>query len=129
MVRVICTHRHASGSINGVRFEAHTLGRISEDISEKQAEGFLAIPGYVSEDGIPNKQVEAPQERHADIANFMSSSFADQHQQMPATLQDASPGWEKREADADGGAGHEKSASAAGPATMPKAISKPVTKK
>ena len=108
MARVICTHRHASGSINGVRFEVHTLGRISEEISEEQANGFLAIPGYVSEDGVPTTQVEAPQERHADIANFMPSSFADQHPQMPATLQDASPGWEKREGNAGAGMDAEK---------------------
>jgi hypothetical protein len=128
MARVICTHRHASGSINGVSFEAHTLGRISEELSEEQAEGFLAIPGYVSEDGIAHTKFEATQELQHDIANFMPSSFADQHPQMQATLQDTSPGWEKKEGDADGG-GNEKNAPGAGPATLPKAIARPATKK
>jgi hypothetical protein len=115
MARVICTHRHASGSINGVRFDVHALGRISEEISEERAECFLAIPGYVSEDGSAAAKVESTEERNAETGNFMPSSFADQHPQMPTSLQDASPGWEKKPEQADGGEGIGKDAAGAKP--------------
>lgn len=131
MARVICTHRHASGAINGVRFDPHDLGRISEEISEEQAKGFLSIPGYVSEDGISNTKIEAAETPNVDAGNFMPSSFADQHARMPTTLQDASPGWETKDEQTDSTAdgASEKNAAAAGPANMSKAIAKPVTKK
>lgn len=46
MPRVICTRPNASDLINGVRFEPHENGVISEQISEEEAQKFLRIPGY-----------------------------------------------------------------------------------
>lgn len=48
MPRVVCTLRNASHLINGVRFASlgDDGGMLSEELSEQDAAGFLAIPGY-----------------------------------------------------------------------------------
>lgn len=52
MPRVICTLDNASDEISGVKF--HPLedgGKVSDEISDEQAELFLGIPGYEPFDG------------------------------------------------------------------------------
>lgn len=46
MSKVICTLPNASARINGVNFEPHKRGVISEDLTDEQAEHFLGIAGY-----------------------------------------------------------------------------------
>lgn len=59
MPKVICTLPNAASVINGVKFEPHDLGLISEDISKDQAEYFLSIQGYESADAKPAVDAEA----------------------------------------------------------------------
>ncbi|HEX7642009.1 MAG TPA: hypothetical protein VF472_07320 [Burkholderiaceae bacterium] len=47
MPRVICTLPNASASINGVAFEPHELGVLSEEIEQDRADAFLRIDGYL----------------------------------------------------------------------------------
>ncbi len=47
-MRVLCKLPNASGLINGIKFEKHKLGRISEEIDEDIAAHFLKINGYVA---------------------------------------------------------------------------------
>ena len=107
-MKVICTLRHASESINGIRFDQHPLGRISEDITQEQAKALLAIPGYVEEfkgggkaaeaaraQAMQSAQAAAPVSEQAAMQdNFLPSSF-DDGQPAPTTLLDTTPGWEK----------------------------------
>lgn len=60
MSKVICTLPNASELINGVKFEPHERGVISEDISDEQAEAFLAIPGYELDGGERKPAPKAP---------------------------------------------------------------------
>jgi 2-oxoglutarate dehydrogenase E2 component (dihydrolipoamide succinyltransferase) len=46
MPKVLCTLPNASTKINGVNFVTHRDGMISEEIDDKTAEAFAAIPGY-----------------------------------------------------------------------------------
>jgi hypothetical protein len=46
MPRVLCTLPNASTCINGVDFEPHDHGVLSVDLSDDQAQTFVAIPGY-----------------------------------------------------------------------------------
>lgn len=68
-MRVICELENASDEINGVKF--HPLedgGRVSDEISQEQAELFLSIPGYVPFDGeppAPKQAAPAPKSRKA----------------------------------------------------------------
>lgn len=59
MPKVICTRPNASNLINGVKFEPHERGVISEDISDEKAEAFLSIPGYEL-DGAGKKPKQTP---------------------------------------------------------------------
>lgn len=59
MPKVICTLPNAAAVINGVAFEPHELGLISEDISKEKVEYFLSIPGYVSPDAKPAVDLDA----------------------------------------------------------------------
>ena len=95
MPKVICTHRHASGLINGIPFEPHPLGRISEEMSQEQVNGFLSIPGYVSEDCESTANIASQEAQNENAGKFMASSFADMRAEMPTSLQDSSPGWQK----------------------------------
>lgn len=56
-MRVICTLPNASNLINGVAFEAHKLGMISEEVEQDVADTFLAIAGYVLDDEVKAKPV------------------------------------------------------------------------
>jgi hypothetical protein len=105
-MKVICTLHHASELINGIRFDKHALGRISEEITQEQAKALLAIPGYVEEfkgggkAAAQTAQLTQPAalipDQTAKQDNFLPSSF-DDGQAMSPTLQDASPGWEKND--------------------------------
>lgn len=46
MARVLCELPFASSLINGVAFTRSDAGSVSEEISDKVAAAFLAIPGY-----------------------------------------------------------------------------------
>ncbi len=46
MAKVLCTLPNASAEINGVKFEAHANGMLSEEVSDEVAAEFSAIPGY-----------------------------------------------------------------------------------
>jgi hypothetical protein len=110
-MKVICTLRHASELINGIRFEKHALGRISEEITQEQAKALLAIPGYVEEFKGGGKATEAAKAQAMQPAqpvfpapeqavkqdNFLPSSFDDGQPAMSAALLDATPGWENKE--------------------------------
>jgi|GEM_PF-2659655 len=110
-MKVICTLRHASELINGIRFDKHALGRISEEITQEQAKTLLAIPGYVEEFKGGGKAAEAAKaqatqpaqsafpapEQAAKQDNFLPSSFDDGQPAMSATLLNATPGWENKE--------------------------------
>jgi hypothetical protein len=96
MPKVICTHRHAGNLINGIKFERHKKGKISEEISAELAVNFLSIPGYIAEDSvvtalIDNKETPKP------AGQFLESSFADRQAAMPASLLTASPGFDPKE--------------------------------
>jgi hypothetical protein len=47
-MKVVCTLPNASSLINGVKFEVHKLGMISEEIEDDVAAVFLKIKGYVA---------------------------------------------------------------------------------
>ncbi len=110
-MKVICTLRHASELINGIRFEKHALGRISEEITQEQAKTLLAIPGYVEEFKGGGKAAEAAKaqatqpaqpaipapEQAAKQDNFLPSSFDDGQPAMATALLDTTPGWEKND--------------------------------
>jgi hypothetical protein len=53
MAKVICTLPNASELISGVKFVAHELGVISEEIADDVAAGFAAIKGYFVEGDEP----------------------------------------------------------------------------
>ena len=65
MPKVICTLPNASTSINGVAFDPHELGMVSEEIERDRADAFLRIDGYldhvealaVSTDGTPEPTI------------------------------------------------------------------------
>jgi hypothetical protein len=46
MPQVLCTLPNASAEISGVKFTEHAKGTLSEDVTDEQAAGFAAIPGY-----------------------------------------------------------------------------------
>lgn len=50
MPKVICTLPNASDLINDVKFAAHELGMISEEVADDVAEFFASIPGYITEE-------------------------------------------------------------------------------
>lgn len=60
MAKIICTLPNASELINDVKFAAHELGMISEEVADEVAEFFTSIPGYITEEAAniaasPNK--------------------------------------------------------------------------
>lgn len=57
-MKVICKLPNAASLINGIKFEAHKLGVISEEIADEVGEHFLKIPGYVRV-GAPAKAAPA----------------------------------------------------------------------
>ena len=64
MPRVLCTLPNAGSVINGVSFSKGEGGRVSEEISQPQADRFAAIPGYEIVAGAakpePDKAPEQP---------------------------------------------------------------------
>jgi hypothetical protein len=49
MPRIICTRPNASSLINGIKFVAHEIGVISEEVEQAVADQFLKISGYFVE--------------------------------------------------------------------------------
>lgn len=49
-MKVLCTLPNAADQIAGlnglVAFEPHDMGRVSEDVSQEEADFFCAVPGY-----------------------------------------------------------------------------------
>ena len=46
MPKVLCTLPNASEEINGIKFETHANGMLSEDVSDEVAAELSTIPGY-----------------------------------------------------------------------------------
>lgn len=46
-MKILCKLPNAATEINGVKFVAHELGMISEEIKEEVAAAFLKIEGYI----------------------------------------------------------------------------------
>jgi hypothetical protein len=52
-MKILCTLLNASELINGVKFFAHKLGMISEEIADEIGNEFIKIEGYVK--ALPSK--------------------------------------------------------------------------
>jgi len=68
MARVLCTLHNASNSINGVAFEPHPKGVVSEEIDQDTADHFLSINGYephdeAEDDGSGQKSEQKPESK------------------------------------------------------------------
>lgn len=71
MSKVICTLPNASDVINGVKFVAHKLGAISEEIAEDVAAHFTSIKGYVLDGG----DIEALRARATELGIDVNSKW------------------------------------------------------
>jgi len=68
MAKVLCTLPNASELINGVKFDAHDKGMLSEDIPDDQAAAFAEIPGYELVGAKPAEDPAATAEKDALLA-------------------------------------------------------------
>jgi hypothetical protein len=69
MAKIICTLPNASASINGVQFNVHELGMVSEEVGQDVADTFLQITGYLDHDAaLATSEAEEDNQSPADSA-------------------------------------------------------------
>ena len=81
MPKVICTIKHASDLINGVRFLPHAEGKVSEDLEQEQHDYFLSIPGFKKHEKTKSKPENTDSKK---LLVIDSSSSGDPESQKPA---------------------------------------------